>query len=373
MSSRKSSADKPAVVVITGASAGIGRATVREFANDGAHIALLARGEDGLRAAAAEVEEAGGKALVISVDVSDEEAVELAAERVEQELGPIDIWVNNAFVGIFSQFMDMTPTEYRRVTDVTYLGQVWGTRAALRRMLPRDRGSIVLVGSALAYRGIPLQSAYCGAKHAVQGFQDAVRSELLHQKSNVHLTMVQLPGVNTPQFDWARAHVSNKPKPSGTVYQPEVAAKAIYFAAHSKRKEIYVGIPAVEAILGDKIASSLLDRVLARIGYSGQQRPEPISPHRQDNMFEPIAGDHGAHGSFDAKARSFSPQLWTTMHRAQLGLAAAAVAAIGAGWALTRGRNQNASRGDGRNTQRHPRSSARRNRQPGQASDAPAE
>ncbi len=326
------------VVVITGASAGIGRATVREFARRGARIALLARGKDGLECARREVEEAGSEALVIPIDVSDQEAVERAATRVEEKLGPIDIWVNNAFVGIFSELMDMTPEEYRRVTDVTYLGQVWGTMAALRRMVPRDRGSIVLVGSALAYRGIPLQSAYCGAKHAVQGFLDSVRSELLHRKSNVHLTMVQLPGVNTPQFDWARARVPNKPKPSGAVYQPEVAAKAIYFAAYSKRKEVYVGLPAVEAILGDKIASSLLDRVLARIGYSGQQRAEPISPDRQDNMFEPVPGDHGAHGSFDAKAKSFSLQLWATMHRNQLGLAAAAVAAAGAGWALRRAR-----------------------------------
>ncbi len=332
MSTNKAKVDKAAVVVITGASAGIGRATVREFAKNGAHIALLARGEEGLEATRREVEEAGGKALVISVDVADQEAVENAASRIEEELGPIDVWVNNAFVGIFSEFLEMTPEEYRRVTDVTYFGQVWGTMAALRRMVPRNRGSVVLVGSALAYRGIPLQSAYCGAKHAVQGFHDSIRTELLHKKSNVHVTMVQLPGVNTPQFDWARARIPNKPKPSGGIYQPEVAAKAIHFAAYSKRKQVYVGVPALEAILGDKIASSLLDRILAKIGYSGQQRPEPIGPHRQDNMFEPVPGDHGAHGSFDAKARSFSPQLWATMHRGKLALAAGALTAIGAAW-----------------------------------------
>ncbi len=372
MSTRKPQTSTPEVVVITGASAGIGRATVREFARRGSHIALLARGKDGLEAARVEVEQAGGKALVIPVDVSNQEAVDRAAARVEKELGPIDVWVNNAFVGIFSEFLDMTPEEYRRVTDVTYLGQVWGTRAALRHMVPRNNGSVVLVGSALAYRGIPLQSAYCGAKHAVQGFLDSVRTELLHRKSKVHVTMVQLPGVNTPQFDWARARVPNKPKPSGAVYQPEVAAKAIYFAAHSKRKEVYVGLPAVEAILGDKIASGLLDRILARIGYSGQQRAEPISPGRRDNMFEPVPGDRGAHGSFDAKAKSFSPQLWATMHRTELGLAAAAVAAVGAGLALRRARLTDApSREDAAASSANPsRPSARRSRRSSQLSEA---
>jgi len=330
---------KPRVVVITGASAGIGRATVREFARRGAHIGLIARGTDGLEAARREVEDLGGKALVVPADVADQEAVERAAERVENELGPIDVWVNNAFAGIFSEFTDMTPEEYRRVTDVTYLGQVWGTRAALRRMLPRDRGSVVLVGSALAYRGIPLQSAYCGAKHALQGFLDSVRSELLHRKSNVHLTMVQLPGVNTPQFDWARAYVSGQPKPTGGIYQPEVAAKAIHFAAHSWRKEVYVGLPAVEAILADKVASPLLDRYLARTAIEGQQRDEPVSPDRRDNLFEPVPGDHGAHGAFDEQARTFSPQLWATMNRNSLA-AAGVVLGLGALVLAQRGRRQ---------------------------------
>lgn len=324
----KNGAAPSEVVVITGASAGIGRATVREFAGPGVSIALLARGKDGLEAARQEVEDAGGTALVIEIDVSEQEAVEQAAERIEQELGPIDLWINNAFAGIFAEFLDLTPEEFRRVTDVTYLGQVWGTMAALKRMVPRDSGAVVLVGSALAYRGIPLQSAYCGAKHALQGFLDSVRSELLHRKSRVHLTMVQLPGVNTPQFDWARAKVPGKPKPTGGIYQPEVAARAIRFAAHSKRKEIYVGIPAVQAILGDKLASSLLDRYLAKVGISGQQADEPVSRDRKDNLFEPVAGDHGAHGRFDAQSRSFSPQLWATMNRNALAAAGAALGVV---------------------------------------------
>lgn len=320
----------PETVVVTGASAGIGRATVREFARHGANIALIARGEDGLRAAAREVEQAGGKALIFPADVADSDAIEQVAARVEAELGPIDVWVNNAFAGIFSELINITPEEYRRVTEVTYLGQVWGTRVALRYMLPRNCGSIVLVGSALAYRGIPLQSAYCGAKHATQGFLDSVRSELLHYKSNVHITMVQLPGVNTPQFDWVRAKMPKEPKPSGAIYQPEVAAAAIYFAAHSSRKEVRVGASAIEAIMGDKIASSLLDRYLARTGFDSQQDDRPITPDRADNLFEPVTGDHGAHGRFDNLSRNSSLQLWATIHRKTLAAIAIGLAA-GAG------------------------------------------
>lgn len=326
----------PEVVVITGASAGIGRATAREFARQGAHIALLARGEEGLEAAKREIEATGGRALVVPTDVANCEAVERAASRVEAELGPIDIWVNNAFAGIFSEFLEMSPDEFRRVTEVTYLGQIWGTRAALRRMVPRDRGSVVLVGSALAYRGIPLQSAYCGAKHALQGFQDSIRTELMHRKSKVSVSMVQLPGVNTPQFDWVRARVPNEPKPTGGVYQPEVAARAIHFAAYSGRKEIIVGAPAYQAIWGDKFASPLIDRLLARTGYEGQQGPEPVDPDRQDNLFEPVPGDHGAHGRFDRRARDASPLLWASMHRTELGLGALALGAIRVGAALLR-------------------------------------
>ena len=326
---------KPETVVITGASAGVGRATVREFARNGANVALLARGIDGLEAAKREVEELGRKALAIPTDVADAGAVEEAAERIERELGPIDVWVNNAFAGIFARFLDVTPEEYERVTDVTYLGQVNGARSALKRMLPRNRGSIVLVGSALAYRGIPLQSAYCGAKHAVQGFLDSVRSELLHDDSKVTITMVQLPGVNTPQFDWIRAKLAGRPRPIGAVFQPEVAAKAIYFAAHSGRKEVLVGYPTVQSVLGDKIASSYLDEYLAEVGVEGQQSPQPVSPDRRDNLFEPVPGDHGAHGRFDSEARASSPELWATMHRKQLGLAAlGAAAAAGIGFML---------------------------------------
>jgi NAD(P)-dependent dehydrogenase (short-subunit alcohol dehydrogenase family) len=322
-------------VVVTGGTAGIGRATVREFARHGCNVAILARGHDGLEATKREVEELGGRALAIPTDVADWKAVEAAADQVERELGPIDIWVNNAFAGIFSRFMDVTPEEYERVTQVTYLGQVNGTRAALKRMLPRDHGKIVLVGSALAYRGIPLQSAYCGAKHAIQGFIDSIRCELLHDKTNVTITMVQMPGVNTPQFDWIRAKLPGQPRPVGRVYQPEVAARAIYAAAHDRRKEMLVGLPTVEAVWGNKVASSLLDDYLAATGFKSQQRPEPVSPDRKDNLFEPVAGDHGARGSFSDEAVDSSAELWATEHKKELGLAAlGAAAAAGVGFML---------------------------------------
>jgi NAD(P)-dependent dehydrogenase (short-subunit alcohol dehydrogenase family) len=325
----------PETVVITGGTAGIGRATAREFARHGCNVAVLARGKDGLQATRREIEELGGKALAIPTDVADWQAVEAAADQIERELGPIDIWVNNAFAGIFSRFMDVTPEEYERVTAVTYLGQVNGTRAALKRMLPRDHGSIVLVGSALAYRGIPLQSAYCGAKQAIQGFIDSVRCELLHDKSNVTITMVQMPGVNTPQFDWIRAKLPGQPRPVGKVYQPEVAARGIYFAAHDGRKEMLVGLPTVQAVWGNKVASSLLDEYLAATGFDAQQRPEPVSPDRKDNLFEPVPGDPGAHGSFDDEAVDSSAELWASEHKTQLGLAAlGAAAAAGVGFML---------------------------------------
>ena len=320
------------VAVITGASAGIGRATVREFARRGCSIALLARGLEGLEAAARDIEELGGRALVIPTDVADADAVEAAAERAVKQFGRIDVWVNNAFAGIFSRFMDMSLEEFRRVTDVTFMGQVHGTRAALKHMLSRDSGSIVLVGSALAYRGIPLQSAYCASKHAVQGFLDSLRVELLAQESRVRLAMVQLPGVNTPQFDWIRAHTRGKPKPVGAVYQPEVAARAIWKAAHSSRKEWIVGAPAYQAVFGDKLMSPILDRYLARDGIEAQQDAERVRPDRKDNLFEPVPGDHGAHGRFDQQARTRSPLLWLSENRALLAggaaLAAGAVAVL---------------------------------------------
>ena len=320
---------KPEVVVVTGASAGIGRATVREFARRGADIGLLARGLDGLEATRREVEQLGGRAIVVQTDVADQDQVEAAAQRVEAEFGPIGVWVNNAFAGVFARFADLSPEEFRRVTEVTYLGQVHGTRAALKRMVPRDRGSVVLVGSALAYRGIPLQAAYCAAKHAVQGFHDSIRAELLHAGSRVRVTMVQLPGVNTPQFDWVRARIPGKPRPVGAVYQPEVAARAIRHAAHSRRKELIVGAPAWQAILADKIASPLLDRYLAATAVAGQQGSDPLPKGRPDNLFDPVPGNHGAHGRFGAKARRRSLLLWGSIHRRPL--AATAMLAAGAG------------------------------------------
>jgi len=308
------------VVVITGASAGVGRATTRKFARHGARIALLARGTDGLEVAQREVEELGGTAIVIPVDVANAEQVEAAAARVEIDLGKIDIWINNAMVSVFSPIKEMTPEEFRRVTEVTYLGCVYGTLAALRRMLPRDHGTIVQVGSALAYRGIPLQSAYCAAKHAIQGFCDSLRCELLHDKSGVRLTMLQLPALNTPQFGWVKSRLPRKAQPVPPIFQPEVAAEAIYFAAHNPRREFYVGLPSVKAIVANKIAPGLLDHYLARTGYGAQQYDGPEDPNRPDNLWQPVPGDHGAHGAFDARASNWSPQLWTSEHRTWIGI-----------------------------------------------------
>src|SRR5438046_2723919 len=259
------------VIVITGASAGVGRAAARKFARHGARIGLLARGVDGLKAAQREVQKLGSEASIIPTDVANAEQVEAAAEKVETELGPIDIWVNNAMTSVFSPIKQMTPEEFRRVTEVTYLGYVYGTLAALKRMLPRDRGVIVQVGSALAYRGIPLQSAYCAAKHAVQGFCDSLRCELLHDNSGVRLTMVQLPALNTPQFGWVKSRLPRKAQPVPPIFQPEVAAEAIYFAAHNPRREFYVGAPSVEVIVANKIAPGLLDRYLASTGSDSEQ------------------------------------------------------------------------------------------------------
>jgi len=324
------------VVVITGGTAGIGRATARQFARQGFNVALLARGQERLEATAREVEEAGGEALAIPVDVAHWDQVERAADAVMDRFGRIDIWVNNAFAGIFSPFLDMSMEEYRRVTDVTYLGQVHGTRAALKHMAPADRGCIVLVGSALAYRGIPLQSAYCAAKHAIQGFQDSVRCELLAMKSKVRLTMVQLPGVNTPQFDWIRARCDHEPRPVGTVYQPEVAARAIWKAAHSRRKQWIVGLPAHQAIIGDKLISPLLDRYLARTAIEGQQDERRVEPDRKDNLFEPLRRDPQAHGRFDEGARRRSFTLLASERRGWL----AAVAAVSLGVAVAAARRR---------------------------------
>lgn len=331
--------DRREVVVVTGASAGLGRAIVRAFARAGAHIGLLARGRDGLESARAEVEALGGKALTIPVDVADAEAIEEAAEMVEREFGPIDIWINNAMVSVFSPVKKMTPEEYKRVTEVTYLGVVYGTLAALKRMLPRDRGVIVQVGSALAYRGIPLQSAYCAAKHAIQGFQDSLRSELIHDGSNVRVTMVQLPAMNTPQFSWVKSRLPRKPQPVPPIYQPEIGADAVLFAAHNDRREMYVGHPTVEAIIGDKIAPGFADWYLARNGYDAQQTDESVEPDRRDNLWEPVPGDHGAHGTFDDRASISSPQLWVSKNRKWLAMAgAASVAGFALGALLKKSR-----------------------------------
>ncbi|MBW3596250.1 MAG: SDR family oxidoreductase [Planctomycetes bacterium] len=312
------------VVVITGASAGVGRATVQAFARRGVSIGLLARGEDGLNAAAREVEELGGRAIALPTDVADHEQVERAAAAVERELGPIDIWVNNAMTSVFGPFLSLTPEEYRRVNEVTYLGCVYGTHSALKRMAKRNRGVIVQVGSALAYRGIPLQSAYCGAKHAIQGFTESVRSELMHDGIDVHLTMVQLPAINTPQFRWCRSHLPKSPQPVPPIFQPEVAADAIVWAAYHRRREIAVGFPAAKAIIGNKFAPGLGDWYLARNGYESQMTDEPVADGRPVNLWNPVPGDFGAHGSFDDRAQSSSWQLWANKHRGALALAALA-------------------------------------------------
>ena len=317
----------PEVVVITGASAGVGRATAREFAKRGARIGLLARNEDGLRGAREDVESLGGKALEIPTDVADPDQVEAAAQKVEEEFGPIDVWVNDAMTTVFSEFEDITPEEFKRGTEVTYLGAVYGTMSALKRMLPRDRGTVVQVGSALSYRAIPLQSVYCGAKHAMRGFTDSVRTELMHDDSNVHITMVQLPGLNTPQFDHCRTKMPYHPQPVPPIFQPEVAAEAIYYAAHHRRREVYVGTSTVLTILGNKVAPWFGDWYLTRTAYDGQQTGRKINPEeRPDNLFEPVPGDRGAHGNFDDQAYDGSPQLWANKNRGLLALAGVGIA-----------------------------------------------
>ena len=331
--------DRPEVVVITGASAGIGRATARRFAREGAAVGLVARGRAGLEAARREVEVAGGRALVLPADVADAGAIEDAAARVERELGPIDVWVNNAMASVFAPVAETTAEEFRRVTEVTYLGYVHGTMAALKRMLPRDRGAIVQVGSALAYRGIPLQAAYCGAKHAIQGFTESLRAELLHEGSKVRLTMAQLPALNTPQFGWTRSRLPRKAQPVPPIYQPEVAAEAIHWAAHHDRRELYVGLSTSLVLLGNKFAPGLGDRYLARTGYDSQQTGEPRDPTLADNLWEPVdeERDYGARGAFDDRAHERSPQLWATTHRNWLLAGAAGLAgAATAGAALWR-------------------------------------
>lgn len=317
------------VAVVTGGSAGVGRATVQKLAAEGFDVAILARGEDGLAGARRDVEGAGRRALAISVDVSDARAVDEAGDRIERELGPVHLWVNDAMTSVFSPFSEMTAAEYERVTAVTYLGAVNGTRTALRLMRPRNRGKIVQVGSALAYRSIPLQSAYCGAKAAIRGFTDSLRCELEHEDSAIELSMVQLPALNTPQFGWVRSRLPNRAQPVPPIFQPEVAAEAIVWSATHTRREVYVGWPTLKAIVfGAKLFPGIGDRFLARTGYASQQADEPRDVDAPDNLFEPVPGDHGAHGSFDARAKRASYELSLATHPGAIALALCAVVCL---------------------------------------------
>ncbi|HEY5312241.1 MAG TPA: SDR family oxidoreductase [Pirellulales bacterium] len=317
---------RPRVVVITGASAGVGRAAVCAFARQGAKIGLLARGRAGLEGARRDAEALGGQGLVVPTDAADPDQVEAAAAAVEKEFGPIDVWVNDAMCSVFSPVKEMTPADYKRVTEVTYLGYVYGTLAALKRMLPRDRGTIIQVGSALAYRSIPLQSAYCAGKHAIAGFTDSLRCELIHDNSNVKVTMVQMPAMNTPQFDWVKSRLPRKPQPVPPIYEPDVAADAIVHAASHYRREWFVGVPTVVAIQGNKVAPAFGDWYLGRQGYGAQQYDGLADPHRPNNLYEPVDEhvDHGAHGDFDRRAHGQSLQLWADQRRGWIALAGVA-------------------------------------------------
>jgi len=307
-------------VLVTGASAGLGRAIACEFAKHGARVGLLARGKAGLEAAAEEVRSVGGTPMILEADVADAAAVENAAAALEDQLGPIDVWVNNAMVSVFSPVREMKAEEYKRVTDVTYLGVVNGSLAAIRRMLPRNKGKIVQVGSALAYRSIPLQSAYCAAKHAIVGFTDSLRCELIHDRSRVTVTVVHMPALNTPQFGWVKSRLPNKPQPVPPIFEPEVGARAVFWAAHHDRGEIYVGGSTVEAIVGNKVVPRLLDHYLGRTGYASQQTSEPEDPARADNLWKPVDSDcdFGSHGAFDTRANSTSLQLWADLRRSKI-------------------------------------------------------
>jgi NADP-dependent 3-hydroxy acid dehydrogenase YdfG len=316
------------VVVVTGASAGVGRAIAHAFARRGAHVALLARGERGLEEARREVEALGGKALVLPTDVADHARVEAAADAVEQRFGPIDVWVNDAMATVFAPFLTVAQEEFKRATEVTYLGTVHGTMAALSRMVPRNHGTVVQVGSALAYRAIPLQSAYCGAKFAIRGFTDSVRTELMHDKSRVRITMVQLPAVNTPQFSWCRTKLPDHPQPVPPIYQPEVPAEAVYWAAHHRRRELDVGGSAIKAIFGNKLSPRFADWYLARTGYASQQIKNMPVTGRRDNLFDTVADEAATHGMFDGQAHERSYQLWANTHRP---LVAATFAGVVAG------------------------------------------
>ncbi|MDQ3877716.1 MAG: SDR family oxidoreductase [Actinomycetota bacterium] len=328
------------IAVVTGASAGVGRATAREFAKRGYDVGLIARDEQGLKGAVADVESAGGRAVSVVADVADFDQVRSAADQIEGTLGPIDVWVNNAMTSVFAEFKDTEPDEFKRVTEVTYLGVVYGTKVALERMLARDRGVIIQVGSALAYRGIPLQSAYCGSKHAIQGFTESLRCELLHDGSGVHISMVQMPALNTPQFDQVKSKLPRRAQPVPPIYQPEVAAHAIAWTAEHPRREVWVGGTTAATILANRLVPGLLDRYLARTGFDSQQMDEPEDPARPFNLWEPVVGDKSAHGDFDSKAHPRSFQLWAATHRwATLG-GAALVGAAAAMWARSTARDE---------------------------------
>ncbi|HEX3328582.1 MAG TPA: SDR family oxidoreductase [Gaiellales bacterium] len=332
------------VIVLTGASGGVGRATARKLGELGCRVGLVARGRAGLDAARAEVEERGGEAIAIPADVSDHAAVESAASLVEETFGPIDVWINDAMVTLYAEFLEIEPEEYRRSTEVTYLGTVWGTRAALRRMVPRGHGRVVQVGSAMAYRGIPLQAPYCGAKHAIKGFTESVITELRHRGSEVTVGMVQLPGLNTTQFTWGRTKLDKQTQPVSPIYEPEIAANAIVHSAFHPRREIWVGAPTFLTILAERVAPSLVDRYLAKTGFSSQQTDHDLDPDGHDNLFDAVDEDRGAHGPFDDQAHSRSPLLWASRHRHAVtgaGVVAAGLAAAGA-----------ASRSGGRRTPR---------------------
>lgn len=307
---------------------------MQAFAREGARIGLIARGKAGLEGAKNDVERLGGEAIVLPVDVSDPQQVEAAAEEIDKHFGPPDVWVNVAMTSVFSPIKEMTPEEFKRVTEVTYLGYVYGTLAALRRMLPRDHGIIIQVGSALAYRGIPLQAAYCASKHAIQGFMDSLRCELIHDQSNVQACMVQMPALNTPQFSWVKSRLPRKPQPVPPIYQPEVAARAILYASHHPRREFLVGIPTVKAVWGNRIVPGFLDWYLGRTGYSAQQHNGRADPDRACNLWQPVddTHDHGAHGAFDERATDCAPELWASRNRHLLlgGVAALAGAALAA-------------------------------------------
>lgn len=330
---------KDKIVVVTGASAGVGRATAREFASHGCHVALLARNRERLEAAARECRALGVRALPIAVDVADPDALDMATWRVEEELGPIEVWVNVAMATVFAPLDAVSPQEFKRGTEVTYLGQVYGAMSALKRMRPRNHGTIVNVGSALAYRSVPLQSAYCGAKAAVRGFTDSLRCELMHDKLKIHVCIVELPAINTPQFDWALNKTGHKARPVPPVFQPEVAARAIYFAAFHKRRELWLGGSTIKAILANRLAPGLLDRYLARAGYRQQLSADPLPEHAPSNLFESVDGPYRAHGRFDGEARPVSWVGVLNRHRTALLLGTAGLLAA---WGL-RARNHHRS------------------------------